>query len=179
MILHFGIVPTGRRLATINVCGTRRPSYHIAHMKLRRISSTLTFFYKFLFPAFLVVGFVGFVWRPGTSRIDPKFDLLVLAASVLVVAYEMWITWPIKRVLLDAANQRLYVSNYRREIVVPLSDIAHVTEFTWHDPRRITLYLRTPCEFGDSIAFLATYQFGGWLAGEHPIVKELRELAAN
>lgn len=137
----------------------------------------LTFWYKFIFPGLVPVFFANFYLGPGIHGIEPALVWMTAATSVVICAYWLWTVLPIKRVLLDAANQRLYVSNYRREIVVPLSDIAHVTEFTWHDPRRITLHLRTPCEFGDSIAFLATYQFGGWLAGEHPIVNELREHA--
>ena len=54
-----------------------------------------------------------------------------------------------------------------------------MNEFILSDPTRITIGLREPSEFGQKIVFLGTYRFGGWLAGSHPIVKELRALAAK
>ena len=146
-------------------------------MHLRRISSAFTFPYKYLLPAGYVLGFLSFlVWGPPFPPGDRMWMWLVplvIAAAILTIAG----FWPIKRVLIDENSKLLYVSNYRREIAVPFSEIVDVTEFKWNDPRRITIHLRNECEFGKKIVFLGTYRFGGAWAGSHPVVKELQNLA--
>ena len=61
---------------------------------------------------------------------------------------------------------------------MPFCEIASVSGFIFSDPARITIRQHNPTEFGQKIVFLGTYRFGGWLAGSHPIVEELRALAA-
>lgn len=95
---------------------------------------------------------------------------------IFFLVFTLWLAWGLKWVAIDAPNDQLYVSNYRKEIAIPFSEIADVTEFILSDPRRITVRLRNETGFGKKIVFLGTYRFGGWLAGSHPIVKELREL---
>lgn len=147
-------------------------------MPLRRISSAFTFPYKYLLPAVYAIGLIVFFFWPGTrfptgDRMWMWFFPLVIAAVVLTLIG----FWPIKRVLIDENSRRLYVSNYRREIAIPFSEIADVTEFKLSDPRRITIHLRNETEFGKKIIFLGTYRFAGVWAGPHPVVKELQDLA--
>ncbi|HRI02761.1 MAG TPA: hypothetical protein PLL77_03365 [Pyrinomonadaceae bacterium] len=71
------------------------------------------------------------------------------------------------------------VLNSRKEVSIPFSEIDDVSESIFSDPRRITIKLRNPTEFGQKIAFLGTYRFGGIFAGPHPIVAELQALAAQ
>ena len=150
-------------------------------MPLRRISSLLTFPHKFGFPALFAVGFFNMLiwrgWAPSSLEDFPAIAVYVMPIAFLAVT--LWMFGPVKKVLLDEKNQRLYVSNYRKEISIPFSEIASVSEFIFSDPARITIRLRSPSEFGQKIVFLATYRFGGWLAGSHPIVEELRALAAR
>jgi len=150
-------------------------------MPLRRISSLLTFPYKFVLPAFFVVGFLNMLiwgkWYPGDQPGFPPMAVYLISLPFLLLI--LWNYCPAKRVFLDQQNQRLYVSNYRKEIAIPFSEIASVNEFILSDPTRITIGLREPSEFGQKIVFLGTYRFGGWLAGSHPIVKELSALAAK
>ena len=148
-------------------------------MHLRRISSAFTFPYKYLLPIGYVLGFLSFlVWGlpfPTGDRVAMwVFPLAVAAAVLTTIGF-----WPIKRVLIDENSKLLYVSNYRREIAIPFSEIADVTEFKWNDPRRITIHLRNESEFGKKIVFLGTYRFGGAWAGSHPVVKELQNLALD
>ena len=73
----------------------------------------------------------------------------------------------LKRV--DVDTRYLYVSNYLREIKIPLSDVEYVS-----NPQRAALYqsikilLRLPSEFGDVLVFTAPMLMG------HEIVEELR-----
>ena len=148
-------------------------------MELRRISSLLTPVAKFLVPVGIAWAFVNsfFLWgRQALQVMDWPFYVFTLVGMVVVAAFELWLSWPIKRVMLDVANRRLYVSNYRREIAIPFSEIERISEFKLHNPPRLTLHLRTPTEFGSQISFLTTYRpfTGFWTT--HPIVKELRSL---
>ncbi len=106
-------------------------------------------------------------------------DWVTYLIPVFFLIFTTWLGWGLKWVAIDDANKRLYVSNYRKEISIPFSEIAHVSEFILSDPRRITIKLHHPTEFGQKIVFLSTYRFGGWLAGPHPIVKELQGLTSQ
>ena len=153
----------------------------ISSMPLRRISSLLTFPYKFGFPAlFGVVILNMLIWQKWTLSSSDGFILIVaFLMPIAFLSVTFWMFGPVKKVLLDEKNQRLYVSNFRKEISIPFSEIASVSEFIFSDPARITIRLRSPSEFGQKIVFLGTYRFGGWLAGSHPIVEELPALAAE
>jgi hypothetical protein len=47
---------------------------------------------------------------------------------LLAVAAVIWHGWRLKWVAIDDTNERLYVSNYRREIAIPLANSLNVTE---------------------------------------------------
>jgi hypothetical protein len=71
----------------------------------------------------------------------------------------------------------LYVSNYLKEITIPLSQIYDVTENLWINIHPVTIHLKTPSEFGDKIKFMPTVRYFAWFQS-HPIVEELKELSA-
>lgn len=144
-------------------------------MKLRRISSLLTFFNKIVVPLLTPVWLaLLFVWW-----IPARSPWWFYGAMIAAAAVTIWHSWGVKWVAIDEMNSRLYVSNYRKEISIPLSHIVDVKESIWSDPRRVKITLSEPSEFGDKVLFFATYRFGGILAGPHPIVNELIALAAK
>lgn len=89
----------------------------------------------------------------------------------------IWLYWPLKQVSIY--GDKLYVSNFRREIAVPISEIVDVRgNILAREPQRVTIYLRNPTEFGSKIIFIAQHRwFGGW--STHPIVDELLSLAST
>jgi hypothetical protein len=111
------------------------------------------------------------------KTLDPTMPpYFVPAIGVVFVALSLWIGLPAKKVSIH--GDKLYVSNFRREIAVPVSEIVNVRGNILTDPQRITLYLRNPTEFGSKIIFLAKYRwFGRW--STHPIVEELLALARS
>ena len=68
-----------------------------------------------------------------------------------------WICIRLKEVSVD--DDFLYVSNYRKEIAIPLSEIYDVTENVWVNIHPVTIHLRSPSEFGDKIVFMPTTRF--------------------
>jgi hypothetical protein len=150
-------------------------------MQLRRISSLLTVFYKFILPGWFGLGLLNTImWGGHYFTPDPDFPVVyVYAIVIFFIGFSLLIGWNLNWVAIDDANQRLYVSNYRREIAVPFFEIDKVTQFYLSDPARITIHLKHESEFGKKIVFLATYRFGGILAGTHPMVAELRNRPAT
>ncbi|HEY2846354.1 MAG TPA: hypothetical protein VGI80_00965 [Pyrinomonadaceae bacterium] len=142
---------------------------------MQNISSSLTFFHKFVAPALFAFGLINMFLIYGRARYaDPNGPYIVPIFSVAILAWTIYLSWGLKKVSIY--GDKLYVSNYRREIAVPLSEIIAVDGNIWTRPQRITIRFRTPTEFGSKIVFLAKYRwFNGWSID--PIVDQLRSLA--
>jgi hypothetical protein len=132
---------------------------------------------KFIFPPMWIT-----LWAIGTATMffghqkdadDPAkwFFLIALIAGALLF---YWTCMRLKRVSVD--DDYLYVSNYFKEIAIPLSDIVDVTENRWVNPHPVTIHLLSPSAFGDKIVFMPTIRFFSFLSS-HPVVEELKELA--
>lgn len=145
-----------------------------ASVSPRTLSSMQTFLMKVVFPVIWIGGF-GFgtvgMWLGAGAPAFLKWQFLVtwIAGS----AFILWSCGRLKRVRID--REFLYVSNYRREIAVPLSMIEAVTENRWINIHPVTVRFRVPTEFGQTITFMPTARFFGW--SSHPVVQELREAA--
>ena len=72
--------------------------------------------------------------------------------------------------------KNLYVSDYRKEITIPLSEIADVTENRWLNAHPVTIRFRNPTAFGDKIVFMPKLKYFAFWTG-HPIVGELLNAA--
>jgi hypothetical protein len=150
-------------------------------MPLRRISSLFTFPAKYLWTPLSLIGILYVILQREwyLDLVNPTQEGLIFFVIIFVFeAFGIWHVWAIKWVAIDQANRRLYVSNYRREIAIPYSEIASVSESKWTDPRRVTVCLHHPSEFGEKIVFLAKYRYDPFF-GDHPIVAELNHLAAS
>jgi len=108
------------------------------------------------------------------SRSDASEKWIVLFVWIAGSAFILWGSARLKEVSVD--DDYLYVSNYLKEIAIPLSDIFDVKENRWINYHPVTIYLKSPSEFGDKIVFMPTVRFfGGW--SSHPVVAELKDLA--
>lgn len=101
---------------------------------------------------------------------------LLAAGAVVVVAYVI----PLKRVRLQAEG--LAVSNYRREIMVPFSEIAGVRQHSLPTFRLVTIRLRNDGGLGRRVIFMPAVpvRTAFWRSDygkEDDIVGELRSLA--
>jgi len=144
------------------------------------LSSRSTIYYKFLFPAvWLSVGGTAMVglWSFAGQGADGK-DVPTAVKCVGLgmwaggLAFVLWFCAGLKKVRRD--GESLYVSNYRREITVPFSEIVSVTENLWLNPIQVTVHFRTPTEFGRKVTFMPEL-FWMWMS--HPVVAELRNAA--
>lgn len=91
-------------------------------------------------------------------------------------AFIYWNSVRLKEVSVD--EDFLYVSNYLKEVVIPLSEIEDVTENVWVNIHPVTIRLKSPSEFGDKIVFMPTARYFAFFSS-HPVVAELKELAKS
>ncbi|HQR34411.1 MAG TPA: hypothetical protein PLK30_16850 [Blastocatellia bacterium] len=129
-----------------------------------RLSSIVTPFYKsapFVAGACFLVGAIY-----NFSRVS--VGVLMGAFIWCVIAYLATRRW--KNVFLE--NDALYVSNFLKQIRLPLAEIqdVNVSSFWRWQPRTIKLNLKTETEFGRTIVFVP--RFMGYEASE--IAKELK-----
>ncbi len=151
----------------------------------RTISSALTFAYKVIFPPLWIGGFAlatiflfagsgnGFRDSAG-NPLPPQMKWYFLLITVVGGSLIYRLLGRLKRVEVDDAA--LYVSNFAREIRVPLRDIEDVTENRWINIHPVTVHFFRETEFGASIVFMPEVRWFAFFSS-HPIVAELREAA--
>lgn len=145
----------------------------------RQLSSAQTFLTKFVFPTVWLAGFAAatvFLFKvrgftdPDGFPGPPEMKWLFLGGTVFGGVFLYWFCMRLKRVEID--EQWLYVSNYLREVRVPLGDIEEVTENRWINIRPITVEFRRETDFGSDIIFMP--KSPGWRFWRaHPVVGEL------
>ncbi|MBV9958508.1 MAG: hypothetical protein JO360_08810 [Acidobacteria bacterium] len=143
----------------------------------RRLSSLHTFPNKFIFPPLWLAIFGGFTVMMflGTVKADETSRWIVLCAVIVGAVILYWTCLRLKAVSVD--DKYLYVSNYLKEVSVPLTEVVDVTESMWLSTHPVTVHLRAPCEFGAQIYFMPPFRMFAFLK-PHPVTEELRELVA-
>ncbi len=152
----------------------------------RTISSAQTFVMKYVFPLIWIAGFAGVTLLMFVSPdamhdesggpVDPSLKWFFFFATIAGAAFIRWVCFSLKRVRMD--ERSLYVSNYRDEHVVPLADVALVTENRWINVHPVTIHLHRETEFGSSIVFMPKVRmFAFW--SSHPVVAEIRAAVAR
>jgi len=142
---------------------------------METLSSSLTFFYKFIVTMLWIGGFGSItVLAVATGKLDARgleFGAVWIVGSLLL----WWTCGRLKRVRLNGAM--LVISNYREEISVPVADIEQAKQDLLGSPRSATLTFRKSTRFGTSIRFLPPISSS--LLVEHEVVKRLRRLARS
>jgi hypothetical protein len=148
----------------------------------RTLSSAQTFFMKIVFPILWIGGFgigtAAVFLLPhsasgsdgGPSDASDKWFFAV--AQIVGTVFLWWLCVPLKRVRID--DKALYISNYSREIIVPLANVADVSENRWINIDPVTIQFHSETEFGSHITFMPRIRwFGAW--SSHPVVDEIQQ----
>ena len=151
-------------------------------MQERTLSSAWTFWAKFVFPAVWITGFgTGTIqlWLGGHDNNNamppPEMKFMFLAGWLLGSVFMLWASAGLKRVRID--DQRLYVSNYVKEISIPFGAIVDVQQNRWLNSRPVTIYFRETTELGDTAKFMPKWRIRALFWRVDPVVNELKELA--
>ncbi len=150
----------------------------------RQLSSGQTLYFKFVQPVLGIAGFgaatllafAGALDDSAIARAVPHLKWLLLAGWLGATPLLLATNAGLKRVRLDAHT--LYVSNFRDEIAVPVSEIESVLERRWLRLHPVTIKFRTATPMGRAITFMPVGRMFGFLTG-HPVVDELRRAAAH
>lgn len=131
---------------------------------------------KIVFPLiwiiFFGIGTIPSLFNPTAKSGLPTIYILFI--WIVAVAFVYWFGIRLKKV--GIFGDSLYVSNYQKEIKIPLSEVADVTENVWVNIHPVTIHLKNESEFGNKIVFMPTFRaFAFW--SSHPIVDELITLA--
>jgi hypothetical protein len=149
---------------------------------VRRLSSSLTFVYKFVFPTLWIGGFATatlLMFVGPADRADPELlreRWIFAGITVLGGGFLYWFCARLKRVSLGA--DRVVISNYLREIEVPLRDVEAVSGSLLMSPELVWLRFRRPTRFGSQIVFMPRVRLFVGLS-RHPLVAELRALIGS
>jgi hypothetical protein len=143
---------------------------------MRSLSSSLTFFYKWVFTP---VWIGGFIIGTGAATLSPAPGAKQVAIGFLIATilggFVIWlICGRLKRVELD--GDELVVSNYLQTVRVPLRHIESVGGSILISPQLVSVRLRVVSDLGDRIIFMPPIRLTGGFS-RHPMVEELRALA--
>jgi len=147
-----------------------------------KISSSSTFFHKVFVPTFWIIMF-GFatlaLWfghfdRSSQPPETEQYSFLVV--WIIGSALLLRDTVRLKTISLD--NDNLVVKDFKKVIRVPLRNVNHISETRLSNPKKITLTVYPPCEFGNKITFIPTISLKTYflLWEEHPIASRLRQM---
>ena len=150
-------------------------------MNARTLSSSQTFWMKFVFPTIWISGFgLGTlalfleVLRGADNTLPPpEMKWMFLVGWIAGTSFIFWACARLKRVRVE--ESAILVSNYLKEIRIPFDAIAAVTENRWLNIYLVTIHFRSATEFGDRIIFMPRTRIFGLRS--HPVVAELREMA--
>jgi hypothetical protein len=133
---------------------------------------------KIFFPAIWIPMF-GFIvsrlFQGAFPTPDESFKWMFLFGGIASTIFIYWSCVRLKAVSVD--DDFLYVSNYLKEISIPLSEINDVTEIVWLNIHPVTIHLKSESAFGDKIIFMLKSKFTFF--SSHPVVAELKDLARS
>jgi hypothetical protein len=139
---------------------------------METVSSSLTFFYKFILTT---VWPAGFGLASVVMLLNGKPETMKFAVVWAIGTAFLLPCARLKRVEVDGAI--LVISNYLRDITVPVSEIADVRQNRLINIRPVTVAFRNETPFGRAITFMPLTSFR--LFSEDDIVKRLRSLAGG
>jgi ABC-type amino acid transport system permease subunit len=150
-------------------------------MHVHTLSSRLTFYFTFIFAPLL--GLIGILalaifWH-GSARakgdvpLALAFFFLLFWCGLAALFITRVVRW--KRVRIDTTS--FFISNYFKQIQVPLSQLSGVRELRRFGPRTIALTFSPATAFGEVVRFRPHMYL--WFWREHPVVAELKTIAAG
>jgi hypothetical protein len=151
---------------------------------MRTLSSEQTFGAKFVAPAVVILVFDAATlmlwWDPNEwpmsllhASADPIRWVFAVVSVVLTIG-SLWFGARLKAVRTD--DEALYISNFRREIKVPVAEIESVAVEGWSTSQVVKVTFRSDTAFGRNIVFMPKLRF--MALGDPPVVAELQHLGA-
>jgi hypothetical protein len=149
---------------------------------MRRLSSSLTGFHKWVVPVFMAIGLVSLWLGLGISVAWGQMPLeaLLFPPDATVFFYLLWrrmLAPLLDEVWLDGTD--FIVRNGQWEERIPIHEVSQVEALFFFNPERIVLTLREPCPFGEKVVFLPPIRVFRTPFSPHPLAAELDEMVRN
>jgi hypothetical protein len=137
---------------------------------MKRISSSMTFVSKRVFPAIWLGVVAIFLVVAVTSGAGARSFIFIIPPLVMIVFGVVLfrrLVWDLVDEVYDCGDS-LLVRNRGREYVVPISEIMNVSASMLMNPPRITLRLANPGELGPDVTFMPprTFSFNPFAKSE-------------
>lgn len=152
----------------------------------RTLSSSWTLFWKCIFPTIMIGGLAaGTVYcflnaesirTQNVNQPGPDIKWLMLSVTLMSAIGSWYAVMRLKRVRLGSGQ--LYVSNYFTEIVVPLSNVAEVSDRSLINIHPLTIRFHTKTGFGLEVVFIPRGKTVS-VFSTHPLVTEIRAAVAR
>lgn len=145
---------------------------------MKQINSKTTYYFKRLFPIFwigFVLIFSGFILY--ASYCNPSKQILpalIMPLFMTLIGGLLFkhLVFSLMDEVYDCGDY-LLIRNKNKEIKINLTQIMNVSYIEVINPKRVTLSLREPCEFGDEISFTPPQRFTLNPFQINPMVKDL------
>ena len=148
---------------------------------MQRVSTNLTLFFKFFIPIFWIVFFGAFTLTVFVYRAEYYGDIpgrsfrigtvLFFLSGVVMLYFTLM---RLKRVEMD--EYFVYVTNYFKNFRYPYHNIEKIEESKFLFLTNVTIYLKTPGNFGKSIRFIASNGRYRDFWKEHPEIRDQIEI---
>lgn len=138
---------------------------------MRVLSSRATPFYRFFTP---LAWFLLWVFLASFIEAATDYYEIILGVALLGACLFFWHGSRLRKVILD--RDTLIISNYSREVSVPLTSISQVNGSRWAKTKDVTITFDHDIGFGDKVVFVPKTRWL-WPWQEHPIAAEMRKLA--
>ncbi len=156
-------------------------------MAYRVLSSAQTFQVKYLGPLLLLaltlflIGMLELGLFPDLYRqmfhggLSPAFIDAFWGGWILLILGSCWWSYRLKWVAVDGDS--IYISDYVREVKLPLASIIEVRENRWLKSHLVSIQLGAETPWGSTIRFMPKIRLltPNWVS--HPVVEELRDMA--
>lgn len=143
---------------------------------MKTLSSSLTFFYKYIFITVWSGGFglgtLAMLKSPDSSL--PKYQFLT--AWIVGTIFIYVITGRIKKVQTD--GHKLLITNYFKKVEVDVGEVISVSGSVLVNPELVWFKLKQPTEIGKTVIFMPPARFSLGFT-KHPMVKEIQDLIDN
>lgn len=137
---------------------------------MKQLSSSLTFFYKFVLIFVWLIGFgIGSRAVLLAGPDEPRWKMYMVA-WLAITTFIFFSCSHIKKVAIQ--GKKLVVSNFFKTEEIDLSEIESVDGSSYLSPRQVWFTLKRPCTFGQKIVFIPVNRKARGI-GKHPLVMEL------
>jgi len=143
---------------------------------MKTLSSSLTFFYKYIFITLWsgMFGLGTLTMFQSTDSTFPKYPFLI--SWIIGTLFLYIITGRIKKVQTD--GRKLFISNYLKSVEVDVNQVLSVSGSVMVNPELVWFKLRQTTELGQTIILMPPVRFSFGFT-KHPMVQEIQALIDN